>query len=139
MQAIAQFCDFYQQLTSDKLQALDDIYSEQVLFVDPVTEHQGLSQLRLYFENLLANTPECRFTINSVHHSEQDHFIRWTMFFRHPRLGNKLIEVTGLSHLQVSDGKISYHRDYYDMGEMIYQHVPLLGRLINYIKGRLAQ
>ncbi|WHI49643.1 hypothetical protein P3339_14310 [Microbulbifer sp. MLAF003] len=35
--------------------------------------------------------------------------------------------------------KVFYHEDFYDMGAMVYEQVPLLGSLIRKIKSRLGQ
>ena len=49
------------------------------------------------------------------------------------------ISVNGVSLLTLKDDRVVYHRDYYDMGEMVYEHVPVLKRVIYYIKKRLTQ
>ena len=49
------------------------------------------------------------------------------------------ISVNGVSLLTLKDDRVVYHRDYYDMGEMVYEHVPVLKRVIHYIKKRLTQ
>jgi hypothetical protein len=41
--------------------------------------------------------------------------------------------------LRTRNGKIYYHRDYFDMGAMLYEHLPLLGRIIQRLKHRLGQ
>ena len=35
------------------------------------------------------------------------------------------------------DGKVIYQRDFLDVGAMIYEHVPLLGKVIRYLKQRM--
>ena len=35
------------------------------------------------------------------------------------------------------DGKVFQHHDYFDMGEFIYERVPVLGGVIRAIKNRL--
>ena len=35
--------------------------------------------------------------------------------------------------------KLTYHEDIYDLGEMLYEHVPLMGTIIKWLKRRLAQ
>jgi hypothetical protein len=59
------------------------------------------------------------------------------MHFKHPKLGNRLISVRGVSHLQISD-KIDFHEDFYDMGAMLYEQLPLLGNVTRWLKLRLA-
>ena len=62
------------------------------------------------------------------------------MKFRHQAIGNgKLISVEGCSALQFdADGLIVHHRDYYDMTDMVYQHVPVLNWLTAIIKRKMA-
>ena len=64
----------------------------------------------------------------------------WTMFLRHPKLrSGETIRVEGASYLKTRNGRIYYHRDYFDMGAMLYEHLPLLGRVVNTIKHKLGQ
>ncbi|HDY7901818.1 TPA: nuclear transport factor 2 family protein, partial [Vibrio vulnificus] len=49
------------------------------------------------------------------------------------------VEVKGVSHLKFEAGKVIYHRDYFDLGEMLYENLPLLGGIIRAIKQRLGQ
>ena len=60
------------------------------------------------------------------------------MSFTHPKLaGGKAIIVDGATDLRF-DEKITYHRDYIDMGQMLYEHIPVLGSAIRYIKKQAA-
>ena len=62
------------------------------------------------------------------------------MFRNHPSLrAGDTIRVEGASYLRTHNGKIYYHRDYFDMGAMLYEHLPLLGRIVQRIKKRLGQ
>ena len=36
----------------------------------------------------------------------------------------------GRKLLETRNGKIYYHRDYFDMGSLLYEHLPLLGKII---------
>ena len=55
------------------------------------------------------------------------------------KTGNKYINVDGITQLKVVDDIIVYHKDYYDLGEMVYEHIPLLGYFVKKIKTRLAK
>ena len=56
----------------------------------------------------------------------------------HPQLASGAeIEVTGISHIRYDD-LIFYHRDYYDLGEMLYEHIPAYGWITRKLKARLA-
>ena len=57
-----------------------------------------------------------------------------------PRLNRgQLISLEGCSLLRWNaDGKVERHRDYFDAGALLYQHVPLLGSAIRWLQRRLA-
>ncbi|MEL7287824.1 MAG: nuclear transport factor 2 family protein, partial [Pseudomonadota bacterium] len=64
----------------------------------------------------------------------------WTMDLQHPKLQKGApISVNGVSHLKFRDGQVIYHRDYFDLGEMLYENLPLLGSVVRTIKQRLGQ
>ncbi len=62
------------------------------------------------------------------------------MNFSHPRLkGGKAIIVPGSTFLQFStDGRACFHQDYFDLGTMLYQHLPIIGFMVKSINRRLG-
>jgi hypothetical protein len=61
------------------------------------------------------------------------------MTYRHPRLKQgEPILVQGCSHLLWTDDKVFQHRDFFDAGALLYEHLPVMGRMIRWLKGRLA-
>ena len=136
---IRKFTDFYHVLDADKLVNLEKLYHKDCLFIDPVHKIQGLADLQNYFNKLMTNVEECRFEFHEICQNESDASITWTMTFRNKHLAdNQEINVEGMSFIRSEDGEhISYHRDYFDLGKMIYEHVPLLSMIIRYIKNRL--
>ena len=105
---------------------LRHLYSDQVLFKDPVHEIRGLVELEDYFTAMCGDLTDCRFEYLDEVVTDHAAYVKWVMHFKHPRLGNRLISVRGVSHLRISD-KIDYHEDFYDMGAMLYEQLPLLG------------
>ena len=72
--------------------------------------------------------------------NDTDVFMTWTMFLNHPRLRNgDTVRVEGASYLRTRNGKVYYHRDYFDLGSMLYENLPLFGRVIRQLKSRLGQ
>lgn len=135
-----QFSDFYQNVNMDNLNRLADIYSDDVIFIDPVARHDGLQQLGGYFENLLEGCKAFQFVIHEAEIHNSKGWITWTLLFVHPRLNSgQQVELEGISLVEIANGKIFYQRDYYDMGVMVYENVPLLGRIIRYIRGRMQK
>ena len=133
------FIDNYQLLSTDNLHLLDDIYHQDIHFEDPMHCINGLTQLHQYFQQLYTNLESCCFNITNVLLQGEQAAIYWQMTYQHPKLnGGKPVIVEGHSHIKGSDDKVSYHRDYIDLGAMLYEHVPVLGRFIHWIKQRAA-
>lgn len=134
-----QFTERFAGLDASNLDRLGELYSDDILFRDPLHEVRGLPAVRGYFGELYANVSELRFAFHGFDQSaEGEGYLRWTMSYRHPRLrGGALIEVEGCSHLRWRD-KVYQHRDYFDAGALLYEHLPILGRVIAWLKGRLA-
>ncbi len=132
-----EFCQYYAELDQKPLTDLGQIYSDDIEFCDPVHCVHGIATFIRYFEEMMQQVQRCRFDIEQVVEQDQEAYVRWVMNFQHPRLnGGQLISVPGVSHLRFAD-KIYYHCDYYDLGAMLYERIPLLGALVKGVKKRL--
>ncbi|WP_076541286.1 nuclear transport factor 2 family protein [Shewanella sp. UCD-KL21] len=128
----------YQQLNKDSLHLLKQVYSDDISFQDPLHKVEGIENLTLYFANLYANVDHIEFNIKQVSCSHQQAAVFWVMRYRHPKLNKgQLITVEGMSQLSFNE-KITAHRDYFDLGSMLYEQLPLIGRLIKYIKNKAS-
>lgn len=140
MTIIDRFSRFYTDLASMQVSELANIYSTDVIFIDPIAEHKGLPAVEHYFAKLLKNAKFCEFDIHYKHKTDENGYVvSWTMSFTSSRINKGMpVAVNGLTVLSVRDEKIVFHRDYYDLGQMVYEHVPLLGRIIKRIKKGLV-
>ena len=137
---LAHFIVLYLQLDRQQLHRLPEIYAEQVVFIDPAHRIEGLGALTRYFASLYRRLHYCRFEIVSQQQQGNEAWLGWIMTFAHPRLaGGQPVRVEGATRLQFDAwGKVCLHRDYFDLGAMLYEQLPLLGRLISAIRGRLG-
>ena len=133
------FATEFAALDASNLARLGQLYSDDVLFRDPLHEVRGLPALQRYFAEMYANVGRLDFDFHSFDQvCDGEGYLRWTMHFRHPRLrGGAPISVDGCSHLLWWD-KVYQHRDYFDAGAMLYEHLPLMGGVIAWLKRRLA-
>ena len=130
----------YLSIGSENVADLESLYTSDIHFEDPSHAVQGKRSLMRYLHKQFSNLSKCSFKFHSSIASETDIFLTWTMFLNHPKLrGGDTIRVEGSSYLRTRNGKIYYHRDYFDMGAMLYEHLPLLGRIIQRLKYRLGQ
>lgn len=131
----------YKELNAENLHLLEDVYSSDIQFIDPAHEINGLDHLKEYFSALYQNVRSIDFEFRDVVKQGSSCYLQWDMAFSHKSFaGGRTILVSGTTFLRVTgEGKICYHRDYFDLGEMLYEHLPLLGRLLVYIKRRFGQ
>ncbi len=134
---VEKFKATFNELDADCLDRLSEIYADDVHFQDPVREICGLNVLRDYYANLYQDVLSCRFEYQPGMEDATQAVIPWVMHVRHGtfRRGQE-ITLSGLSHIHFAD-RVHRHRDYFDMGEFIYERVPVLGAIIRRIKARL--
>ncbi|ATB64145.1 nuclear transport factor 2 family protein [Pseudomonas mosselii] len=136
---LQQFAECFASLDKANLGKLEKLYSDDVTFRDPLHHIHGLQALRAYFEQMYANATDISYTFNSADEVGPDQgYLRWTLLFRHPRLaGGREITLQGCSYLRWRD-RVHFHQDYFDAGALLYEHLPLMGGAIRWLKGRLA-
>jgi esterase/lipase superfamily enzyme len=134
---LERFKDNFKDVRKADWSQLGEFYADDIIFKDPVHELRGLVTLEDYFATLCAGLIDCRFEYLDQVVSDNSAYLKWVMHFRHPRLGKELIDVRGVSHLRWND-KIDYQEDFYDMGAMLYEKLPVLGNVTRWLKLRLA-
>ena len=137
---LSRFIALYQQLNLQQLHRLPEVYADEVIFIDPAHRIEGLAALGDYFAALYQRLAYCRFEIISQQHEGAQAWLSWVMTFSHPRLAaGQPIRVEGATRLEFdAAGKVRVHRDYFDLGALLYEQLPLLGPLVRLIKGRLG-
>jgi ketosteroid isomerase-like protein len=135
---LTNFIDIYQNLSVDNVAALKLVYHPDIVFQDPLHLISGFDDFADYFDQLYQNVSACRFVINQVMHQGDSAAVYWTMTYQHKQLnGGKSIDVEGHSFLTGRGDKVICHRDYLDLGQMIYEHVPVFGGVVRWLKKRV--
>ena len=137
---VERFQALYEQLNRDTVsqELLGRCYANQIEFTDPFHSVQGLPALTRYFTELYSNVQHIEFQFHHSLHENDFSLLRWTMTFRHPRIkGGQPVSVEGCSELHWNNGLIISHRDFFDAGAMLYEHLPVLGWAIRKLKERM--
>lgn len=134
--ALQRFKTVFNELNTRELHRLEEIYTPDVRFIDPVHELNGLDAVRGYYRNLYEGVLSCRFDYDDEIVQNDRAAIVWTMHFEHQRFRKQgAMQLTGVSHLRFGD-HVYYHHDYFDMGAFIYERIPVLSTMIRAIKRR---
>lgn len=131
---------FFNALNPETMDLVDVFYDSGATFIDPIGRHTGIVEIRKYYEGIYGPVTEISFNFGEPIEQGERLAMSWTMKFRSSKLkGGKELSVDGLSVFRFDPklGKVTYHRDYFDVAEMVYEHVPVVGATIRYIKKRL--
>jgi hypothetical protein len=140
-QIVENFQQLYNTLNRETLtfERLTEVYSDDIIFEDCFHHIEGIDSLFEYFDNLYENVRYIHFDFENHWISDESAMLTWTMSYQHPKLnGGETIAVKGASQLNFKQGKVVRHRDYFDGGALLYEHIPILKRIILFLKNRLA-
>lgn len=101
---------------------LRTVYDTDVSFEDPIQKVRGVDAFIALNHRLLDRAKELVFSVESASGTDDEMFLTWKMRCV-PKLGPK-IQVDGATHLRAQNGRVVYHRDYWDLGEMFASAIP---------------
>ena len=134
---IERVMSFYENFSKESIATIDDIYTQDVEFVDPIHKLEGILALKTYFRGMLTNLQHYEMRYSEVIETRDSVHFSWEMDFAHRQLNKgQIITVKGMSLLKFTS-KVYYHEDCYDLGALVYEHVPLLGNLTRLLKKRM--
>lgn len=132
--------EVFNQLRANNTEILNDFYTQDVVFEDPLGQISGLDPMKQYYQAMYKKVKEIRFEFKNDAVDGERHVAIWTMYLRSEGLNSgEEIAVHGVSEIEFqADSTLAiYHRDYFDMGEFVYQHVPILGSVIKLVRKQL--
>ena len=132
--------DFYQKLSPDNVGRLPEFYRADAYFKDPFNEVRGVAAIQAIFAHMFEQVDAPRFVVTERLVEGQASMLGWEFHFRPRGWGRGQTQcIRGVSHLKSgADGKIHYHRDYWDAAEELYMKLPLLGGVLRCLRARLG-
>jgi hypothetical protein len=139
--AVQQVVDFYEQLSPERVAQMAELYTEAAYFKDPFNEVHSLADIQAIFEHMYRTLAKPRFVITERIVQGTQCFLVWEFQFQFLNFRKgELQAVRGGSHLRFApDGRVSYHRDYWDAAEELYEKLPVVGGLMRWMKRRANQ
>jgi ketosteroid isomerase-like protein len=129
--------DFFQSISADSARTLSQIYTDDVWFKDPFNEVQGLEQVSHIFTHMFEQVDAPRFVVTHNVLQDDQAFLTWDFLFRMRRFSDDEQCIRGATHVRfASDGRVAYHRDYWDAAEELYEKLPVVGSLMRWLKTR---
>ena len=133
--AVDAYVAFYETLTPQTLDRLEDLCAPEVRFRDPFNDAIGVPAVRAIFEKMFDDVAEPRFEVTDRAISGRTCYLRWVFTFA----TNRRQRIDGVSEVHFDEtGRVVAHIDHWDAGAQIYERVPGLGLLIRIVKRRLS-
>ncbi len=130
---------YFDTMTPESVAVLGRVYTEDAFFKDPFNEVHGLAAIEDIFRRMYVPLIDPRFAVVNRIASDGQAMLEWDFHFRIRRYRpNQVQTVHGVSHLRFAiDGRIDYHRDYWDTAEELYAKLPLIGGVMRFLRSRM--
>ena len=131
---------YFETLSETSVERLGEHYAADAWFKDPFNEVRGVAAIARIFRHMFVQVDEARFVVTERIVDEGGAMLAWDFHFRSrsPVLRGAQ-RIRGVSHLRFdAQGKVDYHRDYWDAAEELYSRLPLLGALLRGLRRRIA-
>ena len=134
--AVARIEAFFAALSPQDVERLGDFYTDDIWFKDPFNEVLGVAEVQRIFRRMYVALHKPRFVITGRIVGTGECFLSWDFRFRFRRFDTHTEQVVrGASHLRfAADGRVCWHRDYWDAAEELYEKLPMVGALMRWLK-----
>lgn len=137
--AVGRVRQYFESLSAASVAQLNRVYAPDAYFKDPFNEVRGVEQIGRIFRHMFEQVQQPRFVVHHAVMRDGQAFLTWDFIFESARLGRGTQVVRGASHLQfAANGRVTFHRDYWDAAEELYEKLPLVGRLLRWLRRRVA-
>ena len=138
---VARLVTFFETMTPARLADLEEFYAQEAYFKDPFNDVRGLTEVRRIFSHMYEALEQPRFVVTGRVVENDQCFLTWNFEFYFRNFDRTTLQtVRGASHLKfLADGRVAFHRDYWDAAEELYEKLPLVGGLMRWLKKRARQ
>ena len=131
--------DFFNHTTLENANHLGDFYTADAYFKDPFNEVRGVEKITPIFTHMFTQVDGPRFVVTGHVLQDEQAFLTWDFLFRMKRFSTDEQCIRGATHIRfANDGRVEFHRDYWDAAEELYEKLPVLGALMRGLK-RMAR
>ncbi|MBC3918552.1 nuclear transport factor 2 family protein [Undibacterium sp. CY18W] len=126
---------FFENLSLEACQDLSEVYTEDAYFKDPFNELHGIAAINHVFQHMFEQVHDPSFRITSTVLEGDNAFLCWDFLFTMKHFHTSQQCIRGSTHIRFDDdGRVNFHRDYWDVAEELYEKLPLLGSFMRVLK-----
>lgn len=125
MPGVNDYIAYWQNLSPQTVDRLDDIATPDFIFTDPFRTLQGTAAIKQMLHEMFRKTKSPRFVVTGQALNGTTAYLRW----RFTIASGYTIE--GMSEVEfTADGRAKRHVDHWDAASQVYGKIPLLGSLL---------
>ena len=132
------YISFFEHLSPRAIPLMGQVVHDLVHFTDPFNDVCGLEAMQAVFKKAYADVDDLKFKVQDYAWGQSGHvaYLKWRCDFTRKGSANHII---GMSEIHFADnGKVIAHYDFWDSGTYVYEKIPILRNIIQFIKRKLS-
>jgi hypothetical protein len=136
--AVGRFRDFFSDVTAESVRAKSKgLYADDVYFNDTLKTLRGREAVEAYFLKTTEHVDSLRAEVVDVARSGGNYYVRWVMDVKF-KGAKEPVRTIGMTLLRFNkEGRLTLHQDFWDSSAGFYEHLPVLGGVIRWIKSKI--
>jgi hypothetical protein len=137
-EAIGRFDAFFGDVTVESIRSqIDGFYAPDVYFNDTLKTLRGRQAVEAYFIRMPQHADFVRAKVIDHSRSGANYYVRWIMDVRY-KGAKETVSTMGMTLLRFDkQGRVVLHQDFWDSSAGFYEHLPVLGGVIRWIKSKI--
>lgn len=137
-EAIGRFDAFFADVTEESIRSrIDGFYAPDVHFNDTLKTLRGREAVKAYFLRMPQHTEFVRGRVLDHSRSGANYYVRWILDVRY-KGAKETVRTMGVTLLRFDEsGRVFLHQDFWDSSAGFYEHLPVLGGVMRWIKSKI--
>ena len=137
-EAIGRFGAFFANVTEESIRSqIDAFYAPDVYFNDTLKTVHGRTALEGYLLRMPQHADFVRAKVIDHSSSGPNYYVRWIMDVRYKGAAES-VHTMGVTLLRFDkQGRVVLHQDFWDSAAGFYEHLPVLGGVLRWIKSKI--
>jgi hypothetical protein len=140
--ALSRLAAYFAEMTDVSVrEGTGAVYAPTAYLNDNLVFVEGAAAIEAYFLHSTGDTDTISVDFLDVVKSGPDYFVRWRMTIKNKRLKKgQPLSSYGMTHFRFDDqGRVLMHKDFWDAATGLYEHLPVVGGMLRFVRSRLEQ
>jgi len=136
--ALAAYAEFFTQLTPQRLDGIERLFSPDARFKDPFNDVRGTAAIRQVFGHMYETLEQPRFIVLDQGCNGCIGYLHWQFQFADGANRSRRT-IAGMSRVVFdNNGRVTEHVDFWDPAAQLYEALPVLGPVLRWLRRRLS-